>query len=358
MLLNRMTSLLGASSAAVVVAAFLLIPAVAAAAPLNETEPNESVIAANGPFPADGFLTTRNTTNDLDFGYTFLQPQTQVTFSVTMLTASVSGYSCSGWVPVVATDWLGRKHLSKSVSTGDTYSWTTPTSPVRLDVGYPRTAVGCQILFKVQPPAAVFAGPLPAAPLRSIAPDPNAIFVADSKQKLRITGSAWEDDRATARLQPASSGQCPATNDAPSDAGDYPARWSTPLPSGSFDSRIDIEGGTPGVAYLCSWLVNPSSDITTLLSSKRVNVLRRGTARLLSTTVKRGKRLKAKIRYVKGFVEFRFARNGETVRSVNAVVRGGLASVSTSKLRPATYKLSIYGNGVRLKRTNVWVRRR
>lgn len=355
MIKSRSTYPIKASLAAAVLLALLVIPAGATAAPLDESEPNESVLAANGPFPADGFTTTRNTSNDRDYGYTYLQAGQQVTFSTTV----ISGSNCSGYVPVTATDWLGRVSLDRRrVYTGDTYSWTTPSSPVRLDVGDPGTGINCKLLFKVQPSPAVFAGPLPSAPARFVAPDPNIVLVAGSKQKLTLTGSAWEDDRATARLQPASSGQCPAADDSPSDSGAYPARWSAPLVSGAFSSQIEIEGGTAGVAYLCSWLVNPSNSITPLLSSKRVNVVRRGTARLLSTTVKRGKRLKARIRYVKGFVEFRFARKGATVKSINAVVRRGMASVSTSKLRPATYKLSIYGNGVRIKRSDIWIRRR
>lgn len=322
----------------------------ASSAPLNETEPNESVVAANGPFPADGFVQTVSTTNDKDFAYGFLQAQQQVTFSLTKLAGSCNS------THITATDWIGRKWLDdKYLGDDNSFAWTTPPVPVRVDVGDFFGNVGCQMLFKVSPGTVVFAGPLPALPPRSIAVADGTVFVAGGKNKVTLVGSAWEDDKATARLQSTSSGQC--SGSAPNDASDYAERWTPSLTTAPFNAAVTVETSTPGTYYLCSWLANPSSDIGDLLGSKRVNVIRRGTARLESTTVKRGKRFKARIRYVGGFVEFNFSRNGALVKKINGRVRKGWASVPTSKLPAATYKLSIYGNGVRILNKRVWIRR-
>lgn len=328
------------------------------AAPLTEVEPNDSVFTANGPIPADGYLATYSTSNDADYAYTYLQPQRQVTISLTYVSGCNPGITYAAPWGVEALDYLGRSRFTYSDSRASTKTWTTPDEPVRMNFLFQKAnKIGCQILFQVSPSDAVFAGPLPPVPPRDIAPDTTKPLIAGSKNSLPLTGSAWDGDSATARLVPVANGQCPGAIDSPEDAADYPERWLVSMPTGVFAESVKLEAARAGRYFLCTWMTNPSAQIAPILTSKRVVVIRRGTARLATKSVKRGKRLSARIKHVKDFVEFRFSRKGKLVKKFNARVRKGKASVPTSKLPAATYKLAIYGNGVRIAKATVWIRR-
>lgn len=329
--------------------------ATASAAPMTEVEPNESSVAANGPIPADGFLSTISTTNDSDYAFINLKAQQQVTISLTGQTTqcSVSRTDLS------ATDWLGRVRMGHSLSSYElnkgTYLWTTPEVPVRLNVGDFYSNVGCRTLFKVEPATAILNEALPAIPPRTLSvAAPNAI-VASLTSNVVVSGDAFDADKAKATLEPLSVGTCPAAGDYPSDSDSTATSWTAALPTGPFTASLPVSAVSPGNYLVCAWMVNPASEITTIVTSQRVNVVPRGRAILVKKTVRRGERLRARIKNVKGFVEFRFTRKGKQVANIRARVYRGKAAVSTRKLPTGTFRLKIYGGDQKLVTTTIRV---
>lgn len=136
------------------------------AAPVQESEPNETSFTANGPLLGDGILLTKNTSNDVDVVFAYLLPQQQVTISLRSL--NYCSYNSYNEVRIRATDAQGRVHLEsmrlgakfESDEYGD-YTWTTPSVPVRLEMtAGPDVSVGCDLHFHVSPALAQFPGPL------------------------------------------------------------------------------------------------------------------------------------------------------------------------------------------------------
>lgn len=60
----------------------IVVPAVALAAPLTETEPNDTPLEANGPFGPDGFLSTIDVSGDVDDVIFRLEGERQVTLTL------------------------------------------------------------------------------------------------------------------------------------------------------------------------------------------------------------------------------------------------------------------------------------
>lgn len=238
-----------------------LAPAIAAGAPLNEMEPNDTPATANGPIPADGFVATADTTNDYDYAWLNLNATKQVTLSLTS-SPNTCG-SNGGYVYVRATDALGRTRLARrSLSTGSEYAWTTPDDPVRLDVEGVYGPNGCKVLFKVAPATGILDGPLPAPPPRTLSlvtpADPTDGVAATAT----MTGDAFTGDKASVSLAAATGGACPT---APS----YSSLSSVgALLKGPFSLAQTVTPASSGNFLLCGWLVSPDSDTPPLGTSR------------------------------------------------------------------------------------------
>ena len=134
---------------------------------LVESEPNDTVLEADGPVPGSGFLSTRSTSNDHDRFVLRLQPQRQVTLTLTR----ISGCRASTDFGLDRTDGYEEISLGNQFREVYTKSWTTPVVPVEYigdlygDSDSPTNQ--CTTSVVVSPADAVIEGPLPArAPQR------------------------------------------------------------------------------------------------------------------------------------------------------------------------------------------------
>jgi hypothetical protein len=248
-----------------VVATVLTSTATALAAPLGETEPNDSSLAANGPIPPDGFLSTINVSGDVDFFILRLQGERQITLTF----ASVHG--CGANVTeaaVTVSDHGGNVVAGADVANNNTTtsSWTTPRDATEY-IGRIDGRIGCQTLLQISPADAVITGPLPppsfVRTLSVNAPGPVGPAAAVT---VTASGSAAEDDRVAALW---TTGGCPPVPDENANGivlgnllatGMYTVTLATTSP------------GTAGTATLCTWLYDTLGKLDPLLRQQTITI--------------------------------------------------------------------------------------
>ena len=244
----------------------LLAPATVSAAPIPETEPNNSSLAANGPFGPDGFTSTINVSDDVDYVIFRLQGRRQIT----MAFGSVTG--CGANVVMASlrvTNADGAYVAGASVANNntDTDSWTTPRDATeyiaRID-----GRMGCQTLLKLAPADSLITGPLPTPSFtRTLsASNPGSVGQAVTVP-ITATGAAADEDRVAVLW---TIGGCPAAPDlatrgivlgATLATGPYSVTLNTTSPS------------VPGTATLCTWLYDTLGKLEPLLRQQAVTVV-------------------------------------------------------------------------------------
>jgi hypothetical protein len=243
--------------------AVLVAPAVALADPLMETEPNDTPLQANGPFGPDGFVSTINVSDDVDFVIFRLQGERQITLTETSLS------DCSG-VTVAITEAAGPSVTSLYFSGGSGYtqtrSWTTPRDATEYRARF-SGAVGCQTLIKVAPADALITGPLPAPSfVRTLSVSAPTQVAQDVAVPVTATGSAAEEDEVAALW---TNGGCPVTPDPNADGivlGD-------PLATGPYTVTLATTSPSQaGTATLCTWLHDTLGVLDPLLRQQNVVV--------------------------------------------------------------------------------------
>jgi hypothetical protein len=246
----------------------------AMAAPLTETEPNDSSLSANGPIPPEGFLATRATPDDHDDFILRLQGERQITLTVTQITGcdqntnlnptSFSLTARDGTTVINFTNFSGEGGV-------DSHSWTTPRDATEYvgDISGDGWWQGhqCQVLVQVTPADAIITGPLPApAFTRTLTVSAPSQVGQDVAVPVTATGSAAEDDRVAALW---TTGGCSAAPPAGTDGlvlGDllatapYTVTLATTSPS------------TTGTATLCTWLYDTLGKLQPLLRQQTVTV--------------------------------------------------------------------------------------
>lgn len=208
----------------------------AMAAPLNETEPNEDVLTANGPIPPDGWVFTKNTTNDEDVAYIHLAGRQQITLSVQALS------SCTAGATVV--DDEGTKIFGRFAGTSpSTTTYTTPRDAARYTVRESSSSTGCPALFKVTPPTAVINGPLPALDYgRTLAVTAPTELDEGQSATISVSGTAAYRDQLAVELRKSG---CDGGPTAPSSSSSS-SSLGAELPGGAF---AQTQGATaPGDA--------------------------------------------------------------------------------------------------------------
>lgn len=248
---------------------FLLVavaaPAVAQAAPLMETEPNNTPLQANGPFGPEGFVSTINVSDDVDFVIFRLGGERQVSATFSAL----SGCNSSGnYVYANITDSAGHNiaSLAASFSSTRTQTWTTPRDATEYRV---RLAglMGCQTLLTVGPADALITGPLPAPAFnRTLTVSAPTQVGQGVAVPVTATGSAAEEDRVAALW---TTGGCPVTPDENASGivlgnllatGPYTVTLTTTSPQAA------------GTATLCTWLYDTLGVLDPLLRQQNVVV--------------------------------------------------------------------------------------
>jgi hypothetical protein len=223
--------------------------AVAFAAPLTETEPNEDVLTANGPIPPDGWVATKNTTNDVDVAFIRLAGRQQVTFSVQAL-----GANCLTDATVVDEDGETQFRTSFGAGTSpETKTWTTPRDAAQYTVrmGY---GTGCQGLFKVSPASAVINGPLPPLDYgRTLTVSAPTTAVEGQSVSFGVSGVAAYKDQLAVAVQAGGCSSRPPTSTT-SSRDDDPL--GVEMPGGAFSSPGAGTAPGDGPASACAWLVD------------------------------------------------------------------------------------------------------
>jgi hypothetical protein len=241
----------------------VLAPAVATAAPLSETEPNDDALHANGPFGPDGWTQTINVGDDVDYVLFRLQGQRQVSLTSTGLTSCNYGYN---YFVFASAD--GRLTSSSGIdATPRTVTWTTPRDATEY-VGHVSAIMGCSGLIKITPADALITGPLPAPSYpRSLAVAAPAQVEQAVPVPVTATGVAADDDEVQAQWR---TGGCPAAPDA-SSGGRIVS--GAALAAGAFNVTLATTSpSTAGTATLCTWLVDTLGKLDPLLRQQTVVV--------------------------------------------------------------------------------------
>lgn len=245
-------------------AACLIAPGLASAAPLSEVEPNDTPLSANGPVPPDGFQSTLNVSDDVDFFIIRLQGRRQVALTFSGLAGcarrvSLQVKEASGTV-VVLTSIVGTDTVSRT--------WTTPRDATEY-IGQIRSdAAGCQTLVKVTPADALITGPLPApAYNRTLSVNAPTQVGQNVSVPVTATGIAADEDRVAALW---TTGGCVA---AP-DTADGDLVLGNTLAAGPYSVTLPTTSpGTAGPATLCTWLYDTLGKLEPLLRQQTVAVL-------------------------------------------------------------------------------------
>ena len=252
-------------TALLLTAACLALPTLAPAAPLNEVEQNDSSLSANGPLPADGFQSTLNVNDDVDYFIFRLQGRRQVDLTFALL----GGCGTPG--RLLVTDADGNQIATAGVGGGtQTRTWTTPrdaTEYVARVIGF-STSTGCQYLTKIGPADALITGPLPApAYIRTLSVAAPAQVGLETSVPITATGSAADEDRVAALW---TTGGCPA---APVLDASGIVLGNT-LASGPYSVTLPTTSpGTVGPATLCTWLYDTLGKLEPLLRQQTVTIV-------------------------------------------------------------------------------------
>jgi hypothetical protein len=248
-------------------------PTAALAAPLTETEPNDTPLEANGPFGSDGFLGTINVSDDVDDVIFRLEGERQVTLT---LAAEAGCGKFSTEVDLQVTDAAGNQITSAAVGVGGplsataTRSWTTPrdaTQYLAQISGADDAAVGCQTLLTISPGDALITGPLPAPSfVRALSVNTVGQVSQDAAAPVTATGSAAEEDEVAALW---TTGGCPVTPDPNADG----IVLGNPLATGPYTVTLATTSPSQaGTATLCTWLYDTLGVLQPLLRQQNVVV--------------------------------------------------------------------------------------
>lgn len=245
---------------------FGVVSGAAMAAPLNETEPNEDVLTANGPIPPDGWVFTRNTTNDEDVAYIHLAGRQQVTFSVQALS------SCGG-AGVSVVDEDGSQVFKDSTGTSpSTRTYTTPRDAARYTVrsGSFVTGAGCSGLFKVMPSTAVINGPLPPLDYgRSLSVTAPAEVDEGQTVTTSVSGTAAYRDQLAVEIR---SGCGSGPTSPSSSSSSSQSALGVELPGGAFAQTRSATAPGDGPAVACAWLVDALKKLPNIVGQQPIMV--------------------------------------------------------------------------------------
>ncbi len=217
---------------------------------LVESEPNDTVLEADGPVPGSGFLSTRSTSNDHDRFVLRLQPQRQVTLTLTR----ISGCRASTDFGLDRTDGYEEISLGNQFREVYTKSWTTPVVPVEyigdLYGDYDSPTNQCTTSVVVSPADAVIEGPLPARAPRNAAVGP--VDAVDGKDfTVTVTGNAYAGDTLYSW-----------TSSSATTCGDIDyADVETPVPAGPYSVPVTLPGVDAGTVTVCSVLHQAASTL-------------------------------------------------------------------------------------------------
>lgn len=235
----------------------LLAPATVSAAPLTETEPNNSSLAANGPFGPDGFTSTINVSDDVDYVIFRLQGRRQVGLQFT----NVLGGSCG----VLSVSVSGAGFFG--LSTGSSKTWTTPRDATEYLVRISSGTTGCQTLVKATPADALITGPLPPLTYnRTLAVTVPAQVDHEVQVPITAAGIAADEDQVAVQW---TTGGCPAAPPGANSVALGPV-----LASGPYNVTVTTTSpDTSGAATLCTWLYDRLGKLEPLLRQQTVTVV-------------------------------------------------------------------------------------
>lgn len=242
-----------------------LIPSSAFADPLSEVEPNNSSLSANGPFGADGFTSTVNVSDDVDFVRFRLQGRRQITMTFASVTGCGANVTMAG---VLIRDTDGRNVAGATVSNNNTRTdtWTTPRDATEY-LGQIDGRAGCQTLLTIAPADALITGPLPTPSFnRTLSATNPGPVGPGAKVLITASGSAADEDRVAALW---TTGGCPA-------APDENARGlvlGDKLATGSYSVTLATTSpSSAGTATLCTWLYDTLGKLEPLVRQQSIVV--------------------------------------------------------------------------------------
>ncbi len=247
----------------------MLAPATVSAAPLSETEPNNSSLATNGPFGPDGFTSTLNVSDDIDFVLFRLQGRRQVTMTFSAISGCTTSLTNPIYAVLTVNDADGRSVTDANVAGTQTQTrtWTTPRDATEY-IGRIRGLTGCQTLLKLAPADALITGPLPAPSFtRTLSASNPGSVGQGTTVPITATGAAADEDRVAVQW---TTGGCPAAPD-PAARGIV---LGAKLATGPYNVTINTTSpSTPGTATLCTWLYDTLGKLEPLLRQQTVTVV-------------------------------------------------------------------------------------
>jgi len=233
-----------------------------------EVEPNNSALSANGPIPPDGFTSTLNVSDDVDFFVLRLQGRRQVSLTFSAISGCTTSLTNPIYAQLTLNDSDGNRIVEGNVAGTQTQTrtWTTPRDATEY-VGQIRGLTGCQTLVKMAPVDALITGPLPAPSYpRTLSVTAIARVAQEAKVPVTATGVAADEDRVAVLW---TTGGCPA-------APDETASGLTPgatLAAGLYN--VTLQTTSPdraGPATLCTWLNDTLGKLQPLLRQQTVQV--------------------------------------------------------------------------------------
>lgn len=229
---------------------------------MSETELNNSVLYANGPVPADGFLTKKDTSDDIDFFKVNFKGKRQVS-----ATAVGVDKTCGGFELTRADgDWSRR--FDSFFGKPDVDTWTTPRDDTeyigRTITNLNSFPVGCQSLISFAPADAVVVTPITLPDYgRTLDLQAPGSLPLEQPFSFTATGRAADDDQVVAWLVDGGCGASPSTTTDPGSA----YRTAGPaLAFGTFTQSLTISAAPSTYAQrqLCVWLVDGLNKLATL----------------------------------------------------------------------------------------------
>ena len=190
----------------------IVAPATASAAPMVEVEPNDSALHASGPFGPDGWTSTINVSDDIDYVLFRLQGRRQVSLSFSGLNnqCGVTLLNGSDFLQVTDADGQRIASISAGSNATTTSTWTTPRDATEY-LGWIVGGVGCQSLLTVAPADALITRPLPAPSFNRTLNVTTVGPVGQSSQvPITAAGTAADEDRVAVLW---TTGGCPAAPD-------------------------------------------------------------------------------------------------------------------------------------------------
>lgn len=336
----------------------------ASAAPTADTEPNDNIFQANGPVSTEGVTGSLASSDDADYFKLRLRPQRQVRFNY-------FSNNCGWLVDFEIRDLGGTTIASEDTNSSSTDTLTTPGvfggATVDTWLIVDGAGPGCTYQFTV---TNTTGGPTDAI-------DPGA------GPTLPIVPTSEPNDMATQAFGPLTanvvySGKFETSNDedwlyVPLRSG-FNVTYSLSAAGGSADATMRSSDGRTSLSYVS--VSNGSTDSrSTMTAGSTVHYfsiegqtdaewrLQIGPAEAIGAPVASARIAKRKLRRGKSIrvlvsnssstsLRFKLKRGTKTVRSGRRSIVGGLATISTRKLRRGNYRLeyTIPGIGTRSAR--------